>query len=124
MQFVSATIEGLGHKAILVESATDVVDEVLEHQAAAAVLDEVMESFDGYEVAAMLRAEPEVADTFPILLLAAHDVDSRKLEAAGMTECFIKDRDSSEFANLLMKCLGGEAGISAADDNPVKFLES
>jgi len=123
-RLVSATIEGLGHKAVIVESAMDVVDEVLEHAAAAAVLDEVMETFDGYEVAAMLRAEPEVADAFPILILAAQEVDSRKLDTAGVTECFVKDRESGEFADLLVKCLGDEAGVSAAEGNPVEFLES
>lgn len=123
IDLVSATIEGLGHKAVFVESAADVVGEVLEYQAAAAVLDEVMEAFNGYEVAAMLRAEPEVADAFPILLLAARAVDSRKLERAGVTECFIKDRQSGEFADLLIKCLGDEAGVSADDDSPVAFLE-
>ena len=124
IRLVSATIEGLGHKAVVVDSAMNVVDEVLEHEAAAAVLDEVMETFDGYEVAAMLRTEPEVADAFPILILAAQEVDIRKLDNAGVTECFVKDRQSAEFADLLLKCLGDEAGVSAADDNPVKFLES
>lgn len=123
IELVSATIEGLGHKAVIVESAMDVVGEVLENEAAAAVLDEVMETFDGYEVSAMLRAEPEVPDAFPILLLAAHEVDSRKLDSAGVTECFVKDHPSAEFADLLLKCLGDEAGVSAADRNPVKFLE-
>ena len=123
IHLVSATIEGLGHKAVLVESAADVVNEVIEHQAAAAVLDEVMETFDGYEIAAMLRAEPEVADAFPILLLVTLDVDRRKLDQAGVTECFIKNRQSGEFADLLIKCLGNEAGISAADDTPGEFLE-
>ena len=123
IDLVSATIEGLGHKAVLVESAVDVVHEIIEHQAAAAVLDEVMETYDGYEVAAMLRAEPEVADTFPILLLVALNADIHKLDRAGVTECFIKGRQSAEFADLLIKCLGDEAGISAADDDPVEFLE-
>lgn len=123
IEFVSAMIEGLGHKAVLVESAPDVVNEVIEHQAAAAVLDEVMETYDGYEVAAMLRAEPEVDDAFPILLLVTLGVDRRKLDRAGVTECFIKDRESGEFADLLMKCLGDDAGISAAGDTPVEFLE-
>ena len=123
IDLVSATIEGLGHKAVFVESAVDVVTEVIEHQAAAAVLDEVMETFDGYEVAAMLRAEPEVADAFPILLLVTLDADSRKLDRAGITECLVKGRQSADFADLLIKCLGDEAGISAKDDDPVPFLE-
>ena len=123
IRLVSATIEGMGHKAVVVESATDVVDEVLKLEAAAAVLDEVMETFDGYEVAAMLRAEPEVADAFHILLLAAHELDSRKLDNAGVTECFVKDRQSAEFADLLTKCLGDEAGLSAAERNLVESPE-
>lgn len=123
IDLVSATIEGLGHKAVLVESAADVVNEVIEHQAAAAVLDEVMETYDGYEVAAMLRAEPEVADAFPVLLLVTLNVDSRKLDRSGVAECFIKGRESVEFAGLLMKCLEDEAGISAAIDNPAEFLQ-
>ncbi len=122
IELVSATIEGLGHKAVFAESAMDVVDEVLEHEADAAVLDEVMETFDGYEVAAMLRAEPEVADTFPIVLLAAQEVDRRKLEIAGVTGCIVKDRPSAEFADLLLKCLGDEAGVSASDGDPLGFL--
>lgn len=123
IRLVSATIEGMGHKAVVVESATDVVDEVLKLEAAAAVLDEVMETFDGYEVAAMLRAEPGVADAFPILLLVALEADSRKLDRAGVTECLVKGRPSAEFADLLLKCLGDEAGVSDADDDPVEFLK-
>lgn len=123
IDLVSVTIESLGHTAVVVESAMDVVAEVLEHEAAAAVLDEVMETFDGCEVAAMLRADPGVPDAFPILLLATREVGVRKLDTAGVTECFVKDRPSAEFAELLIKCLGDQAGVSAAVRNPVKFLE-
>lgn len=123
IDLVSAIIEGLGHKIVFVESAADVVGEVIERGAAMAVLDERMETFDGFEVAAMLRADPEIVDTFPILLLVALEVDSRKLDQAGVTETFVKNRDSVEFEDLLLKCLGDEAGLSAADRNPVEFLE-
>lgn len=120
---VSASIEGLGHETIIVESATDVVGEVIEHAAAMVVLDEHMETFDGFEVAAMLRADPDIVDAFPILLLVSLAVDSRKLDKAGVTETFVKDRDSAEFEGLLLKCLGDEAGTTAAERDPVEFLE-
>lgn len=119
---VSASIEGLGHETIIVESATDVVGEVIEHAAAMVVLDEHMETFDGFEVAAMLRADPDIVDAFPILLLVSLAVDSRKLDKAGVTETFVKDRDSAEFECLLLKCLGDEAGTTAAERDPVEFL--
>lgn len=120
---VSASIEGLGHETIIVESATDVVGEVIEHAAAMVVLDEHMETFDGFEVAAMLRADPDIVDAFPILLLVSLAVDSRKLDKAGVTETFVKDRDSAEFEGLLLKCLGDEAGTTAAERDPLEFLE-
>lgn len=120
---VSASIEVLGHETIIVESATDVVGEVIEHAAAMVVLDEHMETFDGFEVAAMLRADPDIVDAFPILLLVSLAVDSRKLDKAGVTETFVKDRDSAEFEGLLLKCLGDEAGTTAAERDPVEFLE-
>ena len=120
---VSASIEGLGHEIIIVESAVDVVDEVVEHGAAMAILDERMETFDGFEVAAMLRADPDIVNAFPILLLVTLEVDSRTLDKAGVTETFVKDRNSAEFEGLLLKCLGDEAGTPAADRNPVEFLE-
>lgn len=123
IDLVSAVIEGLGHRVLFVESAADIVSEVIEHGAAMAVLDERMETFDGFEVAAMLRADPDIADMFPILLLVALEVDSRKLDRAGVTETYVKVRDSAEFAGLLLKCLGDEAVTSAADRNPVEFLE-
>ena len=120
---VSASIEGLGHETIIVESAADVVGEVIAHEAAMAVLDESMETFDGFEVAAMLRADPDIIDAFPILLLVDFVVDSRKLDKAGVTETFVKDRSSGELEGLLLKCLGDEAGTSAAERDPVEFLE-
>ena len=120
---VSASIEVLGHETISVESATDVVGEVIEHAAAMVVLDEHMETFDGFEVAAMLRADPDIVDAFPILLLVSLAVDSRKLDKAGVTETFVKDRDSAEFEGLLLKCLGDEAGTTAAERDPLEFLE-
>lgn len=120
---VSASIEVLGHETIIVESATDVVGEVIEHAAAMVVLDEHMETFDGFEVAAMLRADPDIVDAFPILLLVSLAVDSRKLDKAGVTETFVKDRDSAEFEGLLLKCLGDEAGTTAAERDPLEFLE-
>lgn len=120
---VLVSIEGLGHETIIVESAADVVGEVIEHAAAMAVLDEHMETFDGFEVAAMLRADPDIVDVFPILLLVGIEVDSRKLDKAGVTETFVKAHDSGELEALLLKCLGDEARTSAAERDPLEFLE-
>lgn len=61
---IRAAIESMGHEAFIIDSALDVVDEVLEQEAALAVIDESMTTFDGYEVAQMLRAEPKIPASF------------------------------------------------------------
>lgn len=122
IDMVAAAIEGLGHRVLHVQSAVDVVGEAIEYGAAMAVLDEHMDMFDGFEVAAMLRDEPEISDPFPILLLVAAPVDVRKLEKSSVTDTFVKDRESIAFENLLIKYLGDDAGVSAADQDPADFL--
>ena len=116
MDSVRATIESMGHEVFFVESAVDVVEEVLEQEAALAVLDESMATFDGYEVAQMLREEPNVPDVFSVLLLVSEDTDGRKLERAGVSECFVKGHNSAELSDLLVKMLGDEAGVGLEEE--------
>ncbi len=116
MDSVRATIESMGHEVFFVESALDVVDEVLEQEAALAVLDESMATFDGYEVAQMLRDEPNVPDVFSVLLLVSEGAVSGRLERAGVSECFVKGHNSAELSDLLVKMLGDEAGVGLEDE--------
>lgn len=109
---VRATIESMGHEAFVLESGVDVVGEVLEQEAALAVIDETMATFDGYEVARMLREEPKIPEAFPILLLVGMRTKSRKLGKAGVSACFVKGQNSTDLSALLIKLLGDEAGVA------------
>ncbi|MFP4499518.1 MAG: response regulator [Candidatus Hydrogenedentota bacterium] len=40
--------------------------------------------FDGLEVAAQLRADPDIPREFPIVLLAARDIEPHAIDAAGV----------------------------------------
>ena len=120
---VSAAVEGLGHRVVFVESSVDVVMEVIDHEAALVVIEERMANFDGYEVTALLRADPSVPDTLPIVILAEAAIDSRKLIESGATADFPKGGDSTRLADLVLELLGDQAGTGDADDSgPVKSL--
>ncbi|MBP8131000.1 MAG: response regulator transcription factor [Candidatus Hydrogenedentes bacterium] len=65
--------------------------------------------FDGLELCAMIRSDPELPAALPLVLLASDAVDARKLESAGASCCFPKIHPAHELRELLAALLGEKA---------------
>ena len=106
---LSAAIEGLGHTALPVSSASDVLEQALSNEVDLAILDECMGMFDGFELSAMLRSDPGIPPRLPILLIASRGISPRKIEQAGITDWFHKECESGEVIDRLIMYLGDAA---------------
>lgn len=82
-------VEGLGYRAITANSGLEGLRLVKEAQPSLVLLDVVMPSFDGYKIAAAIKAQPRFV---PVMLLTAlNDLESkRRGQAAGADDFLSK----------------------------------
>ena len=70
-------------------------------------LDAALPIFNGYEVAAILRGDPEVPRELPIFLLADEAVEPHQFERSGFTGQFRKSHSYCDVRELLSTHLRG-----------------
>jgi two-component system cell cycle response regulator len=86
---LAAMVESLGYRAITAESGLEGLRLTREAQPSLLLLDLVMPDFDGFKVAAAVKAQPRFVPV--ILLTALNDIDSkRRGQAAGADDFLAK----------------------------------
>ncbi|NUM54609.1 MAG: response regulator [Candidatus Hydrogenedentes bacterium] len=102
---LSAELEAEGHKVICVSSGADAYERVLADGPGAVFLGPALAIHDGYETCSMLRADPDVPERLPVLLLGDTDLDRRRMERAGATGSFPREHGSADVRELLSRIL-------------------
>ena len=102
----AATVAAEGHEAVVMQRGDETLDAASAGMPDLVLLDENSPVFDGYELCRMLRADPTFPPTLPIILLAAEEPNPYRMEAAGFTAYFLKERSSSDLQELLVEQLG------------------
>ncbi|NIA13258.1 MAG: response regulator [Nitrospiraceae bacterium] len=98
-------LEALEHDVVWATNGQDAYEAVLAGPAAMAFLDISMPVFNGLETCSMLRGDPDVPDTMPIILLTSPDSEARAAERAGATGELRKAHEAWELQELLSQYL-------------------
>jgi DNA-binding response OmpR family regulator len=98
-------IEAEGHDVTMVDRGDEVMDEVLRQLPQMVILGAALAVFDGYETCAMLRADPDVPSTLPIILVVDRDFDRRKLERAEFTGTLSSETDANALRENMTRWL-------------------
>lgn len=85
---LSAEVEGEGHGVLWASDGKEAVDLVLTHSPAIAFVSSALPVYDGFEVAKILRGDPDVPRDLPLLLLSDEAVEPHRFEQSGFTEQF------------------------------------
>ena len=101
-QILAMFVEALGHRTHVLHSPSQALDYVRRTPPDLCVLDIGLPEFDGYELAARLRAMPGQAD-LPLVALSGYGQvqDKAKAMAAGFDRHFVKPIQGSEVLELL-----------------------
>jgi PAS domain S-box-containing protein len=101
-QILAMFVEALGHRAHVLHSPSQALDYVRRTPPDLCVLDIGLPEFDGYELAARLRAMPGLAD-LPLVALSGYGQaqDKARALAAGFDRHFVKPIQGSEVLELL-----------------------
>ncbi len=106
---IETSLVAEGHEVIGVMDGREAIDAALEHHPDMIFLAAALPIFNGYETCEILRNDPEISATLPIILLTTLEVDVRMRDRVGATECFPKSHTSNELQDLLVTHLGPKA---------------
>lgn len=102
---VEAVLMALGHDVAIVDSGVDVVDTALSRAPALVLLDRALTVHDGFEVAALLRADPEVPAELPVLLLSDDAIPATLRERHGIDAVLPKRHDAAALTEAVVDAL-------------------
>jgi CheY-like chemotaxis protein len=109
VQSLSAELSADGHVVITAADGQDACAKALAEAPDLVFLDMTLTVFDGHKTCALLRADPGLPPTHPILLLTSTRPNAKALEKVGATGCFPKRHEVRELRDLLVKYLGVKA---------------
>ena len=96
---LSSEIQGEGHDVLWAGDGKEACD--LAPGAELVFVDAALPIFDGFEVATLLRGDPDVPRDLPILLLADDAAEPHLFERAGFTGQFRKSHSYCDVRELL-----------------------
>lgn len=109
---IEAAIEGEGHDVVAALNGLEAYEKALLEQPDLVMLETAMPVFNGFETCRMLREDPEVPKTLPIVLITAEQIDPRKFEHSLATDQLLKVHSSLQLRDMLVKLLGEKAAVS------------
>lgn len=106
---LAAEVAAEGHDVIEVMNGQDALDSVSPNGADLVFLDRSLPIFNGIEVCQMLREDPDLPPSLPIILVTDEDLDSHTRERARITVVLAKTHSMHEVRDLLARYLGAKA---------------
>lgn len=106
---IGAAVEAEGHRLIEAHDGFDAVRYAVDEAPDLIVLETSMAVFNGFQASRMLRDDPAVPASVPILLLSGNEIDVRAVERAGATAALAKQTPAAVLRELLVRYLGPKA---------------
>lgn len=98
---LSAEVAGEGHEVLWASDGQEACDLTLARRPDLLLLEQALPVFDGFEVADILRGDPDVPKALPIVLVADHGVEPHRLERSGFSGIFPKTHGYFELREFL-----------------------
>jgi len=110
LRLMSFLLQRKGYVMLTATNGEEALDVVREQRPDLVVLDIMMPRLDGYEVAAAIRADPQIAD-LPIIMLSAkaQEEDIERGRAAGVDIYITKPFEPEALAATVAAFLSGDA---------------
>lgn len=108
-EVLAATVSGEGHDVFEASDGQEAIETALREQPDLVFLGAMMPVFNGYETCEMLRNDPEVPQSLPIILVSGFNVDVRARERVGADEAIGVSPTAAELRDLLVRHLGDKA---------------
>lgn len=102
---LSAEIEALGHEPLWEADGHAAHMAALESQPKVVFMDTTLPVHTGLELAALLRADPDLPRELPLLLLTDDAVDPHTLERNGITAVFPKTHEAAALREILVSAV-------------------
>ena len=102
---LTAEIEAEGHDVAIAMSGSEVCERVVADCPDLVFLGPSLAVHDGYETCSILRADPDVPERLPVLMLGSSDLDQRRMERAGVTTAFPREHGAADVRELLSRLL-------------------
>ena len=109
---LSAEIEGEGHDVLWASDGQEAIELTLAHRPAVAFIDTNLTLFNGFEVAEILRGDPDVPRDMPLLLFTDEAIDPHRFDAVGFTEHFPKTHAYQAVREILSRFADRETPAS------------
>jgi DNA-binding response OmpR family regulator len=113
---VRGVAEGLAFTILHAYTTENVVEDAVLNGVALVIVGESSRPFDGWEVCAMLRADPAIPADLPILLMHGGDVNERRFEKAGFSGKIAANAPAALWTEEIVRQMGERA--SNASVNP------
>ena len=110
---LGSILEADGHRVLTAYDGKEAYDMSVAGHPDMAFLAVSMAYFNGYETCGLLRNDPAISVTMPIVLVSAQEISSQHLEQVGATDCISKEFDLSKLRDLVLKHLGPDAYVDA-----------
>lgn len=109
LEVLSKELAGEGHEVLEAADGFDAYNLTLSEMPDMVFLETVLPVFNGYETCDMIRKDPDIPSTLPIIFLVTDDVDMRTLEQVGATGTLSKVHEAYEVRELLVAHLAPDA---------------
>lgn len=114
VEILSAELAGEGHEVECAYDGQDAYSLALAGNPDVVFLEVSLPVFNGYETCRMLRGDPDIPSTLPIIFLTTPDADRKAMQKAGATDYLPKQHEARELRELLTRHLSAEATPDAS----------
>lgn len=98
---LSAEVEGEGHDVLWATDGKDAIDLTVERRPVTVFLEPELPIFSGFEVAEILRGDPDVPRDLPLLVLCDEPIEPHRFERSGFTSQFPKAHAHQQLREVL-----------------------
>ena len=100
---LAGELTGHGHEVLTAGNGHDAYTFTLHDAPDVVILDTGLRVLNGYEVCALIRNDPEISPTLPVIFLTTQDTDIKALQKAGATDTLAKRHEAWEVGELLSR---------------------
>jgi len=98
---LSAEVAGEGHEVLWASNGQDAYDQTLSRKPDLLFVENALPIFNGFELVALLRGDPDVPPALPVLLIGDDAVEPHRFERSGFTAQFPKTHGYFELREVL-----------------------
>ncbi|MCC6695624.1 MAG: response regulator [Candidatus Hydrogenedentes bacterium] len=106
LDVIALALSAEGHEVVCASNGQEAYELALSENPDMVLLDIMMPVYNGYETCELMRHDPSLSPTLPIIFLTSMDADKRMLMKAGATDHLPKRHMVQDLREVLSRHLG------------------